>query len=487
MKLGLLAGEAGFDIPADLVSLDITRTTDDSRLAGPGTLFFATKEGRPFASDAARAGAIVAGPGDSGLPGALVCPDPAASMAIVAACLFGHPSRKLTIVGITGTNGKTSTAWMIYHLWKQALIPSAMIGTLGLRYAASPGQEDEVVEKTGYTTPRSWMLQEMFHRLYSAGVKRVVTEVSSEALDLGRLAATDFHTAVFTNLTRDHLDFHGSMENYFAAKKKLLSMTAERGGRIICFAGRAGGAAESAELRMDDFALELAGQTDAVVTIVQEAEDLGRPAHFQNINATLAVLAAAIRPGEEAAFRAAAKNLPEVPGRFESVDLSAIAPAGSIAVVDYAHSPDALLTLLLEARGRFARVCSIFGCGGNRDPGKRPIMGRIAFEHSDRVIVTDDNPRREDPAAIRREIMEGMREAGFSGKAAGKSEVLEMADRRAAIEEGLRWAALETVPAIVIVAGKGHEEGQIFADRTEGFSDLAEVKSALARRTGSAG
>lgn len=483
MKLGFLAGEAGFQIPPDLALADVTRTTDDSRLAGPHVLFFATREGGRFAADALSAGAFVAVPAGMDVPGAFVCQDPAESMAIVAACLAGHPSRKLTIVGVTGTNGKTSTVWMIYHLWKQAGIPCAMIGTLGLRYAANPGQEDEVIEKTGYTTPRSWMLQEIFARLCASGVKRVAMEVSSEALDLGRLAQTDFHTAVFTNLTRDHLDYHGSMENYFEAKKKLLMMTSERAGRIICFSGASSADAPASqmpdqEFRMADFALELAGTTDAVVTIVREAEDLGRSAHFQNINATLAVLAAAIRPGEEALFRAKARSLPEVPGRFESVDLSGIAPAGSIAVVDYAHSPDALLTLLLEARRRYARVCCIFGCGGNRDPGKRPIMGRIAAENCQKVIVTDDNPRREDPAFIRRQILDGMKGLESANLA------VEIGDRRAAIEEGLRWACAQTQPALVVVAGKGHEEGQIFADRTESFSDVKEVRSALARLAG---
>lgn len=469
MKLASLALEAGLSIPEEAGEAEILRTTDDSRLAGPGVVFFATPEGERFASQAKAAGAWVAGRQEQKLPDALLCSSPAQSMGLAASALAGHPSRKLHIAGVTGTNGKTSTVWMMYHLWKLCGIPCGMIGTLGLRYAATPETPGtEAVEKTGYTTPRSWQLQEILARMAGAGVKRVAMEASSEALAMGRLSGTEFQTAVFTNLTRDHLDYHGTMDDYFLAKTRLLEMTASRGGRIICYQAQGREAA-----RMIDFALSLAERTDARVTVVREAENLGRIAHFQNINATLSVLAAAESPEEEQIFREQVRTIAEVPGRFESIELSSIAAPGSIAVIDYAHSPDALETLLVEARSRFKRVVCVFGCGGNRDPGKRPIMGRIAAARADAVIVTDDNPRREDPAGIRREILQGM------GELAAKAR--EIADRKAAIEAALEWCALQNEPAIAIVAGKGHEEGQIFFDRTQDFSDQAETKAAILR------
>jgi len=469
MKLALLALEAGLAIPEGAGEAEILSTTDDSRLAGPGVIFYATAEGEAFASKARDAGAWIAASPSQNISGALYCQSPAESMGLAACALASHPSRRLHVTGVTGTNGKTSTVWMMYHLWKHAKIPCALIGTLGLRYAANPLKpESEVIEKTGYTTPRSWQLQEIFARLCGLGIKRVAMEASSEALALGRLSGTEFQTAVFTNLTRDHLDYHGTMEDYFNAKAKLLEMTASRGGRIICFRGP-----EPEAAAMVDFAVNLTEAANCEVTIVREAEDLGRIAHFQNINATLAVLAAAESSEEEKLFRRAVRALPEVPGRFESIEISSIAPSGSIAVIDYAHSPDALETLLVEARSRFRHVVCVFGCGGNRDPGKRPVMGRIAAARADAVIVTDDNPRREDPASIRREILSGM------GELAGKAR--EIGDRKAAIEAALLWCAAQKEAAIAIVAGKGHEEGQIFADRTLNFSDQAETKAAILR------
>lgn len=467
MTLSELASAGGFEIPPSAADETITAITDDSREAGPGVLFFATPEAGQYADDAEKKGARVVRKGR----GEFSCDSPEKSMGLASAHFYGHPSRSLVLAGITGTNGKTSTAWMIYHLWKEQGIQAGMIGTLGVRYTAKEG---EVQSKTGYTTPRSWQLQKLLAEMKEAGVVRVVMEVSSEALALERPRGCAYHTAVFTNITRDHLDHHGTMEAYFQAKKSLLDLTAENRGRLVLFYTE-----EEWSKKMCSHALDLAGQCE--VHIVRQAEDLGLTARFQNANASLAVIAASVTPEEEARARRMVSHLPDVPGRFEKIDIAEGAQPGSAAVVDYAHSPDALEAVLLEARhaaGQGGRVICVFGCGGNRDPGKRPMMGRIASTLSDIAIVTDDNPRREDPAAIRKEILAGVPETP-------RGRVLETGDRRAAIEQAVRLG--RESGGIVVIAGKGHETGQIFQDRTEPFSDREEILLALKRIVTEAG
>ncbi|MBL8019796.1 MAG: UDP-N-acetylmuramoyl-L-alanyl-D-glutamate--2,6-diaminopimelate ligase [Leptospirales bacterium] len=451
--------------------------TDDSREAGHGVLFCLTAQGRPFANHAFENGSIlVLGPDESastfasrGWIRARSVPE---FMGDVAAALHGRPSERLSVVGVTGTNGKTSVSWMIYHIWKQAQIRSGLIGTLGVRYMTPAG---EIQVKTGYTTPRSYQLQSLFADMMRAGVERVVMEVSSEALALGRLQGTRFVAAAFTNFTRDHLDFHGTMENYFEAKKLLFASTAANQGRLIVYDDSLD--SEGYPSKMVAYARSLDPET--VILTRPIGEDAGSaihenfPASFQRINLRIALEAAAFSKSEAQEFAKGLSDLPSVPGRFEPIALKSISRhADSIAVVDYAHTPDALLVLLKEARNRAEFVITICGCGGNRDPGKRPLMGEIGARESDLFIISDDNPRKEDPQEIRRQMRAGVRDV--------KGEVLEVADRRAAIRRGLEESGRRSEKCIVVVAGKGHETVQILADRTEVFSDVEEVKLALA-------
>ncbi len=459
-------------------NLDIRSLTDDSRKSGPGVLFCVTVQGRSFVSDAARNRSPaflmqreiyelekenLSQNGD--FRAVLIVPDVTAAQGLLASALYEHPSRSLSIAGVTGTNGKTTVTWMLYHIWKSAGRQAGVIGTLGVRWTKrnSAGKPEEIEIKTGYTTPRSPELHSLLARMRDDGVTHVAMEVSSEALALGRLEGCKFSTAVFTNLTPDHLDYHTTMEAYFAEKMKLLRMTAGTGGRIIVFSGTDEGRSACVLAR------ELA--PDSAVCI-EKAEniDLPAPTGFNRINASLAVLAS----GEnEGAARDALRSLPEIPGRFNTIRID----NGSFIVIDYAHTPDALEHVLGEARLLGASyVIAVFGCGGNRDKKKRHLMGSIAAKKSDLVIITDDNPRKENPEDIRREIAAGLLSQKLNEQNR-PPEFMEIGDRRKAIETAVRMA-LEKKSA-VIIAGKGHEMQQIFADRTEKFSDREVVQEIL--------
>lgn len=453
--------------------------TDDSREAGHGVLFCLTTQGKPFANHAFENGSIlVLGPEESAKTfasrGWIRARSITEFMGDVAAALHGRPTERLSVVGITGTNGKTSVSWMVYHLWKNAQIRAGLIGTLGVRYV-TPGGEIEI--KTGYTTPRSYQLQALFADMVRAGVERVVMEVSSEALALGRLQGTRFVCAAFTNLTRDHLDFHGTMENYFEAKKLLFASTARSKGRLFVYDD--GLDLERYATRMAEYARSLDPQAVTIDGPIDRLLDESItsnlrahfPAGFQHINARIALEVAAFTKTEGAELIHGLVSLPPVPGRFEPISLAAIAKnPQSIAVVDYAHTPDALLVLLKEARLTSEFVITVCGCGGNRDPGKRPLMGEIGARESDLFIITDDNPRKEEPEAIREQIRSGVK--------AVRGEVIEIGDRRAAIRRALEEACKRSEKCTVVVAGKGHETVQILANRTEVFSDAGEVRLA---------
>ncbi|MCE9596384.1 MAG: UDP-N-acetylmuramoyl-L-alanyl-D-glutamate--2,6-diaminopimelate ligase [Spirochaetia bacterium] len=443
------------------------RITDDSRETGHGVLFCLSEQGRPFANHAFENGSILLiGPDESASPysrGWIRVNSVARCMGDIAAALHGRPTERLSVVGITGTNGKTSVSWMVYHLWKNAGIRAGLIGTLGVRYV-TPSGEMEI--KTGYTTPRSYQLQSLFADMVRAGVERVAMEVSSEALALGRLHGTRFVAAAFTNLTRDHLDFHGSMENYFEAKKLLFARTAANRGRLIVYDD--GLDSEGYANKMSEYARSL----DSEAIVVSRPVDLNLPASFQRINARVAIEAASFSIQESEAFLNSLSTLPAVPGRFEPISLAAISKnKDSIAVVDYAHSPDALLVLLKEARANSDFVITVCGCGGNRDPGKRPLMGEIGARESDLFIISDDNPRKEDPKEIRNQMRSGIGEI--------RGEVLEIGDRRAAIIRALEETCDRSQKCLVVIAGKGHETVQILSDRTEVFSDAEEIKHAI--------
>jgi UDP-N-acetylmuramoyl-L-alanyl-D-glutamate--2,6-diaminopimelate ligase len=450
----------------DAPSVDVNALAYDNRAVAPGTVFFCvpgmTRDGHDFAPDAVARGAaalVVDHPLGLGVP-EVVVGDVRAAMAPAAAKLAGDPTARLQVVGITGTNGKTTSAFIVRALLEAAGRRTGLLGTVT---SVIGGNEAPTVR----TTPEAIDLQRTFAQMLDAGDECCAMEVSSHALELHRADAIHWAVAVFTNLTQDHLDFHPDMEAYFLAKRRLF----EAGPR-------------AAVINVDDpYGRRLAGDFDAVTIAIDNEADLrARDVRFELTGSTFTVDGLELRsplPGRFnvlnvlGAFAVAralgvddetiARAVPQagrVPGRFEPVD-----EGQSFAVlVDYAHTPDSLENVLRAARPLArGRVICVFGAGGDRDRGKRPAMGRIAGELADVAIVTSDNPRSEDPAAIAAEVADGF-------------DVDVELDRRRAIERAIEAAAAGDV---VVIAGKGHEQGQEFADRTIPFDDREVARAAL--------
>jgi len=472
-----------------VVAIEVGELAYDSRRVGPGALFFCTPgenvDGHDFAPAAVEAGAVglvVEEPISALDVVQIVVPDVRASMAPMAACFNGSPTAELKVAGITGTNGKTTTAFLLREILERAGAEAGGMrcGLLGTVKQVVGGVEEEVER----TTPEAIDLQRAFRRMLDGGDGACAMEVSSHALELHRCDAIHFDVAVFTNLTQDHLDFHGGMEEYFASKRRLFEMgpriavvnvddpygerlaaQIEKAGEAQCLTYSVQG--KEAHLVAADIALSSAGAEFAVVQplggLKVAVGDLEAPAGKSlppagvvrtrlpgdfNVSNALAAFAAATAMGVEpdAAAAALAEAAPP-PGRFEPVDEG----QDFAVLVDYAHTPDSLENVLRAARrlGE-GRVISVFGAGGDRDRGKRPLMGRAGAELSDLAIVTSDNPRSEDPEAIVAEVL-----AGVEDRAGVETEV----DRRAAIALALlRAEAGDTI----VIAGKGHEQGQEF-------------------------
>jgi UDP-N-acetylmuramoyl-L-alanyl-D-glutamate--2,6-diaminopimelate ligase len=404
------------------------------------------------------------------------------AMALAAAEVYDHPSRELQLVGITGTNGKTTTTYLVAAIAQSAGEPVAMTTTVEYRIA----QERWKAERT---TPEATDMQRILRRAVEAGCRMAVMESSSQAIDLHRCDALQYSVAVFTNLTRDHLDYHGTMENYFAAKRKLFDATL-------------GGTPKTSVINIDDergrkLADELEGSgtrvvryalnTEADVTATDVEHSLegmhftlrttagmrelhsplvGRP-HIYNI---LAATATGLTLGYSLDVIARAiESCAGAPGRFERVP-----HAGDFAVVvDYAHTDDALVNVLRTARDvTRGRIITVFGCGGDRDRSKRAPMGEAAANLSDVVILTSDNPRTEDPMKILSDVETGMREAAKPYE--------KIPDRRAAIERAIREARTGD---LVVIAGKGHEDYQIIGQEIFHFDDREIARAALAARS----
>ncbi len=502
MELGELLRAAG--VAADLrgdPSVDVRDLAYDSRRVAEGTLFFCfpgeKTDGHDFAPAAVEAGAsalVVERPLELDVPQARV-EDARAAMAPVAAAFNGDPTSELTVVGITGTNGKTTTAFLVRHLLESAGRQCGLLGTV----RQVVGGEVEEVERT---TPEAIDLQRTFARMLEAGDDACAMEVSSHALVLHRADAIDFAVKVFTNLSQDHLDFHADMEDYFAAKRLLFSgeggaplieleggisvvnlddpygqrlageLSTGDGGDCITFSA-AGGAAD---LSARGVTFDPSGSRFLCMSPDGQIEvQTPLPGDF-NVSNALAALGVAHALGLD--LREAAEALAsaeQVPGRFESIDEGQ--PFGVI--VDYAHTPDSLENVLGAARRLTGgRLISVFGCGGDRDREKRPLMGRAGAELSDIAVVTSDNPRSEDPGAIIEQIREGIPESPHA-------EVLVDADRRAAIASALGRAEQGD---LVVIAGKGHEQGQEFEDgRKIPFDDRDVARDELRKlKTGSA-
>jgi UDP-N-acetylmuramoyl-L-alanyl-D-glutamate--2,6-diaminopimelate ligase len=472
----LLSEVIGRDAPA----VDVTALAYDARAVTPGTLFFCvpgfTRDGHDFAAEAIERGAValvVQRPLGLGVP-EVVVEDVRAAMAPAAAALAGDPTARLTTIGITGTSGKTTSAYLVRALLQAAGRQTGLLGTV----TAIVGGEQRPAART---TPEAIDLQRTFAEMLAAGDDAVVMEVSSHALALHRADAIHWTVAAFTNLTQDHLDFHADMEDYYAAKRRLFESDPEmavinvddpygaRLARDFPAAIRIGVDAADAQVRAVDLAGDASGSS---FTVDGMALRTALPGRFNVLNALGAVTIARGLGVDDATIERALPRAGRAPGRFEPVD-----EGQPFAVfVDYSHKPDALEAVLRTARdltGGDGRLIVVFGAGGDRDRGKRPLMGRAAATVADVAIVTSDNPRSEDPEAIIDEVARGASEAR------GRAAVERIVDRREAIE---RAVALAGDGDVVVVAGKGHERYQEFEHgRTVPFDDVAVAREALRR------
>ena len=451
--------------PADVLRrapVEIGDLAYDARAVGPGALFFCVPgsraDGHDFAPQAVENGAValvVERPLELQVP-QLVVPDARRAMAPVADEFFGHPSEELQVAGVTGTNGKTTTSFLLYSILAAAGRRPGLLGTIESRVG---GERRPAIR----TTPEAIDVQRALREMLDAGDRSCAMEATSHGSELGRLDRVRFAALVFTNLSQDHLDFHGTMERYFKAKRRLFTETQPPAAINI---GDEWGRKLAAD-RPD--ALTFGFAEDAEIgPVALDGIDLKLRGRFNAENALGALAASRLLGIDGEAILRGLEAVRGVPGRFEPV---AEGQPFEV-IVDYSHKPDALESVLRTARELTdGRVICVFGCGGDRDRGKRPVMGKIASELADLAIVTSDNPRSEDPAAIIEEILAGV-----------TREVEVEPDRAQAIAEAVANARRGDV---VVIAGKGHEQGQEFADRTIPFDDR-EVARDVLRRLGAA-
>jgi UDP-N-acetylmuramoyl-L-alanyl-D-glutamate--2,6-diaminopimelate ligase len=464
------------------IDVDITGIAYDSRKVEPGFVFVAIQgaraDGNRFVPQALANGAaaiISASPGEGTW---IEVEDDREALATVSANFYGHPTQQLQLIGVTGTNGKTTTTYIIESILNAAGHAAAVFGTIEYR---GPGFSFEAER----TTPEAPDLEQLFRRVADAGWKYSVMEVSSHAIELKRVAGLHFGVAVFTNLSRDHLDFHGDMRTYFLAKRKL-------------FAGMAGGPPRLMVLNADDSTYDelRAIAPERVISYgMQSASDIYPESHrfgwegteavfrtprgpidvrsrlmgtpnLYNMGAAIGVAAGLGIPA--GAIRSGIESLANVPGRFESV----YAGQSYRVIVDYAHTDDALQKLLKSAREiTTGQLIVVFGCGGDRDRTKRPLMGEAAARGADSIVVTSDNPRSEDPLKIIQEIEVGLNRQGLKPPA-----YLVIPDRRVAIRAALQRAQPGDT---IVIAGKGHETYQQIGDQTFPFDDKAVAREIL--------
>ncbi|MCP4804094.1 MAG: UDP-N-acetylmuramoyl-L-alanyl-D-glutamate--2,6-diaminopimelate ligase [Proteobacteria bacterium] len=463
MLLADLLADVPHRVLTGLTDRPVTSVTQDSRQASAGSVFVAVKglrvDGHRFVPSVS-AEAVVVEDDVGAREGTTVVQvdDTRQALAHLAATLFGHPSREVPVIGVTGTNGKTTTTWMLEAIARAAGRRPGVVGTTGNRV-------DGRVLETVYTTPEAPEWQALLREMVDAGCGLVAAEVSSIGLAARRVDATHFAVAVYTNLSRDHLDYHGSMEAYAAAKARLF--TEFQPGRAILHAGEPSIATlaegtptwtfglTEGDIRPVTLELDTAGSRGIVTTPVGDLNlDIALVGDFNVENALAAAGAAlAVGLGLEAVERGLG-SLECVPGRLEAVPTRKPFDV----LVDYAHTPDALATVLATLRPLTkGRLICVFGCGGDRDAGKRPEMGRAATEGSDLVVATSDNPRSEDPLAILADVQPGL-------------------DARAHIEPDRRRAIHQAISLaregdVVLIAGKGHETTQEIAGTKHAFDD----------------
>jgi UDP-N-acetylmuramoyl-L-alanyl-D-glutamate--2,6-diaminopimelate ligase len=488
---GLLRGDDALRPQAAVGA--VTGVAYDSRAVTPGQVFVALKgqhaDGTSFARQAIARGAAAvvseqAAPGDVDRPWVAVA-DARVALAVLAATFSGDPSREMRVIGITGTNGKTTTAYLVASIFDAAGLRCGILGTVGYRIG------DEVREATR-TTPEAPEVQALLREMVDRRCAACAMEVSSHALSLRRVDGTTFAAAIFTNLTRDHLDFHADMDDYFRAKRRLFDMLprdapslvnlddprgpslVEAGGRPVTYAIN-----RPADVTPGPLSFSLDGLSFDVRTprgtLHVTSTLVGRP-NVYNILAAVSAAAALDVPFD--AIERGVRSLAGVPGRFQIVS---DARDEVTVVVDYAHTDDALRNLLETARPLASgRLITVFGCGGDRDRPKRPLMGAVAGRLSDLIVITSDNPRGEDPNRIIEEVQRGITPDTRRDSA---QRLLTIVDRRAAIEKAIELARPGDV---VLVAGKGHEKYQVIGDRTIPFDDVEIAHAALAgRRRGS--
>ncbi len=482
----------------------VTGVTLDSRAIRPGDLYAALPganvHGARFVGAAVGLGAVAvltdpAGAallalGEITVP-VLVVPDPRAVLGVVAALIYGRPSEALSMLGITGTNGKTTTAYLVDSALRALGRMTGLIGTVETRIG-----DDRI--KSIRTTPESADLHALFAVMLEAGVDTCTMEVSSHALTLHRVDGVRYDVAAFTNLSQDHLDFHGSMEDYFLAKASLF--TPDRAVRaVVCvddewgqrLARESGVPVMTISSRPDvtaDWQIRTTGPGESAFELVGQGQHLSLrsalPGDFNRVNTGVAALVLLAAGHRVDSIEAALAADPHVPGRMERVEVAGRQGADQshmpLAVVDFAHTPSAVAAALKALRHDTAgALVVVLGAGGDRDAGKRSAMGAAAAAHADVVIVTDDNPRSEDPATIRAAVMGGAL-ARESSIPSVPGRIREIGDRAAAIRDAVASAG---VGDTVVVLGKGHESGQEIAGVVAPFDDRAQLRAALMETT----
>jgi UDP-N-acetylmuramoyl-L-alanyl-D-glutamate--2,6-diaminopimelate ligase len=479
---------------AEAVAGVVTGIAHDSRVVRAGDVFVALRgqhaDGASFVRQAIDRGAsaIVSeqpAPADVHVPWAIVG-DARVALAVLAATFYRHPSGDMQVIGITGTNGKTTTAYLLASIFDAAGIRCGILGTVAYRIG------DEQREATR-TTPEAPDVQALLREMVDRGCGACAMEVSSHALSLHRVDGITFAAGVFTNLTRDHLDFHADMDEYFRAKRRLFEMLprnapsllnvddprgaalVETGGRPVTYAIN-----RPADITTGPLSFSLQGLVFDVRTprgtVHVQSKLVGRP-NVYNILAAVATATALDVPFD--AIERGVRGLEGVPGRFQVVST---AEDEVTVVVDYAHTDDALRNLLETARPLASgRLITVFGCGGDRDRTKRPLMGAVASRLSDLIVITSDNPRSEDPNRIIEEIQRGITPDTRRDLA---QQIVAIVDRRVAIAKAIELAGPGD---LVLVAGKGHEKYQVIGDRTLPFDDVAVAREALARRRTNSG
>jgi UDP-N-acetylmuramoyl-L-alanyl-D-glutamate--2,6-diaminopimelate ligase len=467
------------------VDPEITGITFDSRKVQSGDLFVALAgqlfDGRAFVTKAMERGAVAvlaAGSAPEGFQGLwLKAAEPRRWMGPMAARIYGHPERELLIAGVTGTNGKSTLVHLLASILDAAGMPSGCMGTLGYRF-------QEHAYEGVRTTPEATDLFATFRKMRDAGAAAVCMEVSSHGLEQGRVEGLQFDLALFTNLSRDHFDFHQGFEDYFSAKRKLFEKLKPEGWAVVNLDDPYGSRmaaglpqvitfGKEGDVRVAEADLDRHGIRAELVTprgpVIIESPLLGS----YNLDNLLAAVAGGEALGlpAEAMVRGLASRGP-LPGRMEPVDCGQPFPV----LIDYAHT-DAALDAALRSLREFSdrKILLVFGCGGDRDTGKRQLMGRVAGRLADFSIITSDNPRREDPLAIIAAVEEGLKDSG-------SKEYRILPDRREAIRKAVAQADESWA---ILIAGKGHEEWQILGDQQLPFSDRDEVRRALEERFGS--